>query len=55
MSIAGGALAAFQGKIGDAYGLNWGFLVTALCALYVLFYALWGSKVINPLPDVAQR
>jgi len=44
MSIAGGALASMQGKIGDLYGLHWGFLVTAGCALYVLFYALWGSR-----------
>lgn len=45
MSIAGGALASLQGKVGDLYGLHWGFLVTAGCALYVLFYALWGCKV----------
>jgi FHS family L-fucose permease-like MFS transporter len=44
MSIAGGALASVQGKIADAYGLHWGFLVTTACALYVLFYALWGSR-----------
>jgi len=44
MSIAGGALASLQGKIADAYGLHWAFLVTAACSLYVLFYALWGSK-----------
>jgi FHS family L-fucose permease-like MFS transporter len=50
MSIAGGALASLQGKIGDLYGLHWGFLVTAGCALYVLFYALWGSKPTNALP-----
>jgi FHS family L-fucose permease-like MFS transporter len=49
MSIAGGALASLQGKIGDLYGLHWGFLVTAACALYVLFYALWGSKPTNAL------
>ena len=45
MAIAGGALASLQGKIGDLYGLHWGFLVTAGCALYVLFYALWGCRV----------
>jgi FHS family L-fucose permease-like MFS transporter len=50
MSIAGGALASIQGKIADAYGLHWGFLVTAICSLYVLFYALWGSKPTNALP-----
>ncbi|MBO9499200.1 MAG: sugar MFS transporter [Novosphingobium sp.] len=51
MSIAGGALASLQGKIGDAYGLHWGFLVTAACALYVLFYALWGARPTHALPD----
>jgi FHS family L-fucose permease-like MFS transporter len=50
MSIAGGALASLQGKVGDLYGLHWGFLVTAGCSLYVLFYALWGSKPTNALP-----
>jgi FHS family L-fucose permease-like MFS transporter len=45
MAIAGGALASLQGKVGDLYGLHWGFLVTAGCALYVLSYALWGCKV----------
>ncbi|PTS82510.1 glucose/galactose MFS transporter [Sphingomonas sp. HMWF008] len=53
MSIAGGALASLQGKIGDTYGLHWSFLVTTACALYVLFYALWGSRVIDALPDQA--
>jgi len=51
MSIAGGALASLQGKVGDTYGLQWGFLVTTACALYVLLYAVWGSRVTNPLPD----
>ena len=50
MSIAGGALASLQGKVGDLYGLHWGFLVTAGCALYVLFYALWGAKPAHALP-----
>ncbi len=50
MSIAGGALASLQGKIGDLYGLHWGFLVTTGCALYVLFYALWGSRPTHALP-----
>ncbi|PAL21736.1 sugar MFS transporter [Sphingopyxis sp. GW247-27LB] len=47
MSIAGGAFASIQGKIGDAYGLHWGFVIPAVCCLYVLFYALWGSKPTN--------
>lgn len=50
MSIAGGALASLQGKVADTYGLHWGFLVTAACSLYVLFYALWGARLTRPLP-----
>jgi FHS family L-fucose permease-like MFS transporter len=50
MSIAGGALASLQGKIADGYGLHWGFLVTAACSLYVLFYALWGARPTHALP-----
>jgi len=50
MAIAGGALVFIQGNIADRYGLNWGFLLTAACCLYVLFYALWGSKQTNALP-----
>ncbi|PXA76035.1 glucose/galactose MFS transporter [Caulobacter sp. D4A] len=45
MAIAGGALVIVQGKIADTYGLQISFLVTAICELYVLFYALWGSRV----------
>jgi FHS family L-fucose permease-like MFS transporter len=44
MAIAGGALVFVQGKIADVYGLQSSFLVTAACELYILFYALWGSK-----------
>jgi len=47
MAIAGGALVIVQGKIADAYGLQWSFLLTAACELYVLFYALWGAKAVS--------
>lgn len=45
MAIAGGALVVVQGKLADAFGLQWSFLLTAICELYVLFYAVWGCKV----------
>ena len=45
MAIAGGALVVVQGWLADMYGLQWSFLLTAACELYVLFYALWGCKV----------
>ncbi len=50
MAIAGGALVFIQGSIADHFGIQWAFIVTALCALYVLFYALWGAKPTNALP-----
>jgi FHS family L-fucose permease-like MFS transporter len=50
LSIAGGALVFLNGKVADAYGINWAFLITAACELYVLFYALWGSKATHALP-----
>ncbi|MEG3087160.1 sugar MFS transporter [Sphingomonas sp. PB4P5] len=45
MAIAGGALVIVQGWLADMYGLQMSFLLTAACELYVLFYALWGSRV----------
>lgn len=45
MAIAGGALAALQGVFADNYNLQWSFLLPGLCYFYILFYALWGSKV----------
>ncbi|HWW59683.1 MAG TPA: sugar MFS transporter [Sphingopyxis sp.] len=44
MAIAGGALVVVQGWLADLYGLQMSFLLTAACELYILFYALWGSK-----------
>lgn len=51
MAIAGGALVIVQGWLADAYGLQASFLLTAACELYVLFYAVWGSRVTAALPD----
>ena len=54
MAIAGGALVVVQGRLADGYGLQLSFLLTAACELYILFYALWGAKVTDPLPDAAR-
>ncbi|MEP9401378.1 sugar MFS transporter [Sphingomonas sp. VNH70] len=51
MAIAGGALVAVQGWLADHYGLQNSFLLTAVCELYIVFYAVWGSKVTNPIAD----
>jgi FHS family L-fucose permease-like MFS transporter len=53
MSIAGGALVFLNGNVADAYGIQWAFVITALCELYVLAYALWGSKPTHALPAEA--
>jgi FHS family L-fucose permease-like MFS transporter len=49
MAIAGGALVVVQGWLADHYGLQLSFLLTVICELYILFYAVWGAKV----PDIA--
>ncbi|QAY75436.1 sugar MFS transporter [Sphingosinicella sp. BN140058] len=51
MAIAGGALVIVQGWLADRYGLQMSFLLTAVCELYVLFYALWGAKPTNAVED----
>jgi FHS family L-fucose permease-like MFS transporter len=50
MAIAGGALVVVQGWLADRFGLQPSFLLTAACELYVLFYALWGSRPTHALP-----
>ena len=49
MAIAGGALVVVQGWLADIYGLQASFLLTASCELYILFYAVWGSRVTKDL------
>ena len=49
-AIAGGSLVVVQGWLADNYGLQNSFYLTAACELYVLFYALWGSRVTAALP-----
>ncbi len=44
MAIAGGALVVVQGWLADHFGLQHSFLLTAACEVYVLFYALWGTR-----------
>ena len=55
MAIAGGALVVVQGWLADRYGLQDSFLLTAACELYVLFYALWGSRPTHALADQVIR
>jgi MFS transporter, FHS family, L-fucose permease len=47
MAIAGGALVIVQGWLADRFGLQHSFLLTAACEVYVIFYALWGSRALT--------
>jgi len=49
-AIAGGALVVVQGWLADSFGLQNSFFLTAACELYIVFYALWGSKPTAALP-----
>jgi FHS family L-fucose permease-like MFS transporter len=50
-AIAGGALVVVQGWLADTVGLQNSFWLTAACELYIMFYALWGSRpVVRPQP-----
>jgi MFS transporter, FHS family, L-fucose permease len=45
MAIVGGAvLPVIQGVIADHFGLHHSFVLSVICYLYILFYALSGSK-----------
>ena len=45
MAIVGGAvLPVIQGVIADRFGLHHAFVVPVICYLYILFYALSGSR-----------
>lgn len=46
MVCGGGILIPLQGKLADLFGsFQWSYLVVMLCAIYLLYYALIGSKV----------
>jgi len=50
MAIVGGAiLPVLQGALADRVGIHHAFIIPAICYLYILYYALWGSR---PTPVV---
>jgi FHS family L-fucose permease-like MFS transporter len=51
MAIAGGAASALQGVLADRIGLQLSYILPAACYVYVLVYALWGSKPTDVLGD----
>lgn len=47
--IVGGAIIPLlMGVVSDRYGIQFSFIIPVLCYLYILYYALAGSKVIKP-------
>jgi FHS family L-fucose permease-like MFS transporter len=48
-AIAGGSLVVVQGWLADTVGLQNSFWLTVTCELYIIFYALWGSRPTNAL------
>jgi FHS family L-fucose permease-like MFS transporter len=52
MAIVGGAiLPVLEGALADRIGIHHAFIIPAVCYLYILYYALWGSR---PTPVVVQ-
>ncbi|HEY3859055.1 MAG TPA: sugar MFS transporter [Gammaproteobacteria bacterium] len=52
MAIVGGAiLPVAQGALADAFGLHHAFVLPMLCYLYILFYALKGSRHLSSEDD----
>jgi MFS transporter, FHS family, L-fucose permease len=49
-AIVGGALVVVQGWLADRYGLQHSFWLTVACEVYILWYALWGSRPTHSLP-----
>src|SRR6202051_5087072 len=58
MAIVGGAiLPLLQGALADRIGIHHAFIIPAICYIYILYSALWGSRptpVVTQTPVVAQ-
>jgi len=52
MAIVGGAVLPFlQGALADRIGIHHAFIIPVICYIYILYYALWGSR---PTPVVVE-
>ena len=47
MVCGGGVLPVLQGVLADGLGYTTSYVITIICAAYILFYALVGSKNVN--------
>ena len=48
MAIVGGAIVPpFMGLIADYVGIQWSFLLPAVCFVVIIFFGLWGHQSRN--------
>ena len=53
MAIVGGAVLPYlEGALADRIGIHHAFIIPAICYIYILYYALWGSR---PTPVVVAQ
>lgn len=53
MAIAGGAMAYVQGRAADTWGIQISYVIPAACYLYILAFALFGTRATHALPEQA--
>lgn len=46
MILGGGIIPPIQGKLADMVGIHWSYIVSLLCFIYILFYAIVVKKVL---------
>lgn len=47
MILGGGIIPPIQGKLADMIGIHWSYLVSLVCFIYILFYAIIVKKVLQ--------
>lgn len=47
MILGGGIIPPIQGKLADMIGIHWSYLVSLMCFIYILFYAIVVKKVLS--------
>ena len=47
MILGGGIIPPIQGKLADMIGIHWSYLVSLICFVYILFYAIIVKKVLQ--------
>ncbi|RRJ92636.1 MFS transporter [Paenimyroides tangerinum] len=47
MILGGGIIPPIQGKLADMIGIHWSYLISLVCFIYILFYAIIVKKVLQ--------